>query len=250
MPICYYLGSVNKRTEGNSMKKILVIGDSISKGVVFDEIKNKYVLLKENFVNLISEKTNAQIINASKFGSTIKQGELILKSRVEKYDPDIVVIELGGNDCDYSWDEVANHPEVDHIPKTPLVQFEKGLHRMLDYILSHGKTPVLSTLPPLYADNYFRWFTQNDEEKGKNVLKWLRDVWRIYWWQERYSNCIQSISKKRNILCIDIRHAFLSRKEFDDCVCIDGIHLNSAGHKVVFEEIFSFMKENAAYLLK
>ncbi len=250
MPICYYLGNIIELTEGKSMKKILVVGDSISKGVVFDEIKNKYVLLKENFINLISEKTNAQIINASKFGSTVKQGELVLKSKVEKHDPDIVVIELGGNDCDFSWDEVASHPEVDHKPKTPLLQFEKGINRMLDFILSRGKTPVLSTLPPLYADNYFKWFTQNDEIKGKNVLKWLRDVWRIYWWQERYSNCIQYISKKRNVLCIDIRRAFLSRKEFDDCVCIDGIHLNSAGHKVVFEEVFSFMRENAAYLIK
>jgi len=232
------------------MKKILVIGDSISKGVVFDEIKNKYVLLKENFINLISEKTNAQIINASKFGSTIKQGEIALKRKVEKHDPDIVVIELGGNDCDFSWDEVASNPQKDHIPKIPLLQFEKGINRMLDFILSRGKIPVLSTLPPLYADNYFKWFTQNDEEKGKNVLKWLRDIWRIYWWQERYSNCIAFISKKRNVKCIDVRRAFLSRKEFDDCVCIDGIHLNSAGHKVVFEEVFSFMKENAAYLLK
>ena len=91
---------------------------------------------------------------------------------------------------------------------------------------------------------------QNDTEKGLNILKWLRDVWRIYWWQERYSNSIQYIAKKRNVNCIDVRRAFLSRKEFNDCVCKDGIHLNKKGHKVVFDEVASFMKENAAYLLK
>lgn len=232
------------------MKKILVIGDSISKGVVFDEIKNKYVLIKESFINLISEKTNAHIINASKFGSTVKQGKIALKNKLEKYDPDIVVIELGGNDCDFNWDEVASHPEVKHKPKTSLLQFEKSINQMLDFILLRGKTPILSTLPPLYAKNYFKWFTKNDVNYGINVLKWLKDIWRIYWWQEQYSNCIAYISEKRNINCIDVRRAFLSRKRFDDCICFDGIHPNKAGHKVVFEEVFRFMQQNAVYLLK
>lgn len=232
------------------MKKILIIGDSLSKGVIFDEIKNKYVLIKDSFINLLSEITNAQIINASKFGSTVKQGQASLEKKLAEYDPDIVVIELGGNDCDFLWDDIAKDPGLDHIPKTPLEVFEDTINQMLDYIIATGKTPVLSTLPPLYADSYFKWFTQNDKEKGLNILKWLRDVWRIYWWQERYSNSIQFIAKKRNISCIDVRRAFLSRKEFDDCVCKDGIHLNQKGHKVVFDEISSFMKENAAYLLK
>ena len=29
------------------------ISDSISKGVVYDEVKERYVVLKENFVNLV-----------------------------------------------------------------------------------------------------------------------------------------------------------------------------------------------------
>lgn len=232
------------------MKKILVVGDSLSKGVIFDEIKNKYVLLKDCFVNLLSEVMNAQLINVSRFGSTVKQGKVTLEKNIEKHDPDIVVIELGGNDCDFLWDDIAKDPSKDHIPKIPLTQFEDTINEMVSYIIATGKTPVLSNLPPLYADGYFRWFTQNDKEKGINILKWLRDVWRIYWWQERYSNCIQYIARQRNIKCLDVRRAFLSRKEFDDCVCIDGIHLNRKGHQVVFDAITNFMKENAAYLLK
>ena len=232
------------------MKKILVIGDSLSKGVIFDEIKNKYVLLKDSFINLLSEITSAQIINASKFGSTVKQGKVSLERKLSQCDPDIVVIELGGNDCDFLWDDIAKDPSKEHIPKTPLELFEETINQMLDYILATGKIPVLSTLPPLYADSYFKWVTQNDTEKGLSVLKWLRDVWRIYWWQERYSNSIQYIAKKRNVKCIDVRRAFLSLKEFNDCICKDGIHLNKKGHKVVFDEVSDFMKENAAYLLK
>ena len=37
---------------------ICVFGDSVAKGVVFDEIKNKYTFLKENFVNLVQSKTS------------------------------------------------------------------------------------------------------------------------------------------------------------------------------------------------
>jgi acyl-CoA thioesterase-1 len=230
-------------------KKILIVGDSLSKGVILDEEKKKYTLLKECFFSLISESVNAQLINASKFGSTVAQGQKQLESKMEKYDPDIVVIEFGGNDCDFRWDDIANDPMQDHIPNTPLDIFEESINHMLDYVQQSGKTPVLTTLPPIYADSYFKWFTNCDREKGLRILKWLKDVWRIYWWQERYSNCIEYIARIRNIACIDIRRAFLKGREFANYICSDGIHPNREGHQLIFETVMSFIKENASYLL-
>lgn len=230
-------------------KKILVVGDSLSKGVIFDEVKKKYTIIKDNFFNLLSQKVDAEMINASRFGSTVIQGEKQLKSNLEKYDPDIVVIEFGGNDCDFIWDDIAKDPSLNHIPKTPLDVFDKSINTMVDYVIAHGKQPVLSTLPPLYADNYFRWFTNNDKEKGMRILKWLKDIWHIYWWHERYSNCVAYIAKKRNISCIDIRRAFLQKIDFSDYICADGIHPNQQGHRLIFEAVINHIKEYAAYLL-
>lgn len=230
-------------------KKILVVGDSLSKGVVFDEEKKKYMLLKDCFFNLLSSAVNAQMINASRFGSTVTQGQKMLKTKMEKHDPDIVVIEFGGNDCDFLWDNIAENPQFDHIPKTPLDEFENRINEIVDYVQKQGKTAILTTLPPLYADSYFKWFTNSDKEKGLNILKWLKDVWRIYWWQERYSNCLSYIAKLRNIGCIDIRRPFLKSKDFFGYICSDGIHPNEAGHKLIFETVLGYIKENAAYLL-
>jgi lysophospholipase L1-like esterase len=230
-------------------KKILVVGDSLSKGVVYDEQKHKYTIIHDSFFNLLAETINAEMINASRFGSTVTQGKKHLESKLEKYDPDIVVIEFGGNDCDFLWDDIARDPSLDHIPKTPLDIFESHINAMVDFVLANGKKPVLSTLPPLYADNYFQWFTHCDKEKGLRVLKWLKDVWRIYWWHERYSNCIQYIAKERDIACIDVRRAFLKRKEFNEFICSDGIHPNRAGHRLIFEEVIHYIKEHASYLL-
>lgn len=231
------------------MKKILVVGDSLSKGVTLDESKKKYTLLKDSFFNLLAQNIDAQMYNASRFGSTIVQGQKVLEAKFDKFGPDIVVLEFGGNDCDFLWDDIAQNPAFDHIPKTPLDVFEKCLCDMVDYIKAKGKKPVLATLPPLYADNYFNWFTNSDREKGQCILKWLKDVWHIYWWHERYSNCIQYVAKQRDISCIDIRREFLKRKDFSQYMCSDGIHPNSEGHKLIFEAVINHIKQYASYLL-
>lgn len=230
-------------------KKILIVGDSLCKGVVLDEEKKKYTLLKDCFINLLAGRIDAQLINVSRFGATVEQGQKMLGAKMAKYDPDIVVIEFGGNDCDFAWDEIARDPSKDHIPKTPLDEFEQRIGAMIDFVKDHGKTPVLTTLPPLWADSYFKWFTGCDQEKGFRILKWLKDVWHIYWWQERYSNCVQFLSRKRNVSCIDVRREFLKQKDFSRFVCSDGIHPNSEGHRLIFEAVLSFIREQAAYLL-
>lgn len=230
-------------------KKILVVGDSLCKGVILDEEKKRYTLFKDCFINLLSEHLDAEFINVSHFGATVDQGQKLLEAKMEKHDPDIVVIEFGGNDCDFLWDEIAQNPAKDHIPKTPLDEFEQRINAMIDYVEQNGKKPILTTLPPLYADSYFKWFTNCDQEKGFNILKWLKDVWHIYWWQERYSNCLQFISRKRSVSCIDVRREFLKEKDFERFVCSDGIHPNPEGHRLIFEAVLAFIREQAAYLL-
>ena len=53
---------------------ILVSGDSISKGVIYDESKDKYSILQDNYIELVRNKLNGIIYNTSRFGNTIIKG--------------------------------------------------------------------------------------------------------------------------------------------------------------------------------
>ena len=111
--------------------KIVVAGDSISKGVIYDETKNKYTILEDNYVELVRDKLNGIIHNTSRFGSTIIKGIQKLKKSIFNEQPDIVLIEYGGNDCDFNWVEIAEDPEKNHQPKTDFATFENTLLKLL-----------------------------------------------------------------------------------------------------------------------
>ena len=71
-----------RETNNNDNIKILVSGDSISKGVIYDETKNRYIVLSENYVDTISTKIRCSIKNVSKFGSTITRGISKLENHI------------------------------------------------------------------------------------------------------------------------------------------------------------------------
>lgn len=116
--------------------KYMVSGDSISKGVVYDEARSKYVILEENYVSLLQGNLKGALRNTARFGNTLLKGFGNLKRDVLKEKPDVVLIEYGGNDCDFHWEEIMNNPEAEHNPKTDFTAFEKMLLDMIDFLKS------------------------------------------------------------------------------------------------------------------
>ncbi len=230
--------------------KIMVSGDSISKGVVYDEGKSKYVILEDNYIKLLQSKLNGIIRNTAKFGNTIIKGFSRLKNDVLRDDPDIVFMEYGGNDCDFNWDEVSNNPNADHQPKTDFDTFENKLREALNFLKNNNIIPVVMTLPPLNADRYLKWISKNDLLTESNILKYIGSATRIYWWQEKYSSAVLKIAKETNTRWIDIRGAFLQYPDFTKFICLDGIHPNEVGHQIIANKIIDFIKSDYAYLLK
>ena len=229
--------------------KILVSGDSISKGVIYDETKNKYIVLQENYVNIISRKLKGSIKNISKFGSTITRGINKLEKQISKENPDIVLIEYGGNDCAFNWDEVANNPDAKHLPQTEVGIFEISLRETIELLKNIKITPVLMTLPPLNADMYFEWVSKNNPLTQSNILEWLGGIPRIYSWQERYSSIITKVAEETHTKFIDVRSAFLQYPDFANFICRDGMHPNREGHKVIADKIIDYIKTGYDYLL-
>jgi acyl-CoA thioesterase I len=74
---------------------ILVLGDSISSGYGLD-VENGWVQLLQD--RLSQQNTDYRVVNASISGDTTNGGAARLRPALDKYRPDIVVVELGGND--------------------------------------------------------------------------------------------------------------------------------------------------------
>jgi lysophospholipase L1-like esterase len=229
---------------------ITLLGDSISKGVIFDDIRGRYIIIEDSFCNLVQNKLKAAVHNAGRFGSTILRGSKKLYEEMTKSKPDIVLIEFGGNDCDFKWEDVALNPLVPHEPNTNLSVFRETLNKIVSNLRASNVTPVLMTLPPLDPERYFKWISQKRDDYAENILKWLGSVDRIYSWHACYNSVIIEIAKETNTNLIDVRSAFLNSDDYKTYLCIDGIHPNEIGHKLIAEKVIDFIKSNFNYLLK
>lgn len=216
------------------MKVVDFFGDSIGRGVVFDETAGRYGFTKDNFVQLVCGKFKFAINNFSKFGCTITKGLGIIKKKLPTTNSDFAVVEYGGNDSDFKWAEIAENPDGVHLPNTPLDEFGACFDEIISTIRESGKTPVIVNLPPIDAERYFNWFSRGIN--GDNILKWLGgDKQHIYRFHEMYNMRACTTAAREKVLLIDIRSALLARKNYRDFLCEDGIHLNVEGHKLVAE---------------
>lgn len=228
---------------------IVVYGDSISRGIIYEAEKQKHCLLLESFTNLVREQLKGVVYNAAKFGSTIMEGLQRLQNDVLKRKPDIVLIEFGGNDCDFQWDKIAENPVGEFRPNTDCSTFYEKLLRLVKELNSLDIVPVLVSLPPLEPDKYFRWISHNSEQAKNNILKFLGSVSRIYPWHERYNAAILRVAEETKTRLIDIRSAFLQKDNYSTLICDDGIHPNKEGHKVIADKILQYVRTNYVFLL-
>ncbi|MFZ6742689.1 arylesterase [Undibacterium sp. JH2W] len=80
----------------SASKTILVLGDSLSAEYGLARGKGWVALLEQR---LQQKSITATVINASISGDTTSGGKARLGNLLEKYRPDILIIELGGNDA-------------------------------------------------------------------------------------------------------------------------------------------------------
>jgi acyl-CoA thioesterase I len=240
----------SREKEGNEEPRYLVSGDSISKGVVYDEDRSKYVILEDNYVSLLQEKLKGAVRNTARFGNTLMRGVASLKKDIVKDKPHMVLIEYGGNDCDFNWQEIAENPDGEHSPKTDFNLFEQVLTETIAYLRSQQITPILMNLPPLNADNYFKWICGSNPAAETHIMKWLGSVTKIYWWQERYNSTILKVSELTRTRMIDVRSAFLAHPDFTKFLCVDGIHPNQEGHRIIYDKTVEFLRHHYGHLLQ
>lgn len=118
-------------------EKILVMGDSLSAGYGIDIQQGWVKLLEKELV-----KTHqVTVINASVSGETSSGGKTRLPALLSEHKPDVVILELGGNDG---------------LRGQPLKLLEKNLQTMIDDSKNAGAEVILAgmQIPPNYGPRY------------------------------------------------------------------------------------------------
>ena len=214
--------------------KIQIYGDSIMKAVLVDE-NYKYHQISSQLLDQLQQETGVTATNRAHFGYTAARGQSVLQRDLDKgLDCQIALLEFGGNDCDHNWLEVAQSPEEEHLPNTPLPKFIDTLKEMALSLRSHGIQPMLMTLPPLDAEKYLGFIGRRGADT-KAVLSWLGDVQMIYRWQEMYSGAVALLAARLDLPLLDVRSRFLSRRDYTSLIARDGIHLTQAGYELIYD---------------
>lgn len=221
------------------MNKIKFIGDSLLKGIYYDDVKNRHTILKNSGIERLKQD-GYNISNDTKFGLTTTKALEILKrdiNELKQYDE--VYIELGGNDCNYDWDQVSIDPTLNHLPVTPIDIYEEALYEIIDFLRSYQIKPILVSLPPLDYLKFYSFIIKDRNEE--NILKFLKTKEHIYQHQKSYNDVVYKVSRKKKVDYMPLREMFLDRVDFINFICKDGMHLTEDGQEVIYESFLKFM---------
>jgi len=129
-------------SQNYSAKVIMVFGDSLSAGYGMD-IQYGWVKLLEN--RLTKNHPGFKLINASISGNTSGNGLGRIKTDLELHNPDILILELGGNDG------LRGHPPS---------MFRSNMEKIIQQSLAKNVQVLLLgiKLPPSYGQRYSKAF--------------------------------------------------------------------------------------------
>lgn len=127
-----------------SQNTLLVVGDSLSAAYGVPTETAWVELLRDR---LDRREANWRVVNASISGETTDGGLRRLPGLLDKHNPDIVVIELGGNDG---------------LRGFPPGVIKSNLAAMVEQVKQAGATPVLvgMQMPPNYGPRYTKAFAE------------------------------------------------------------------------------------------
>lgn len=225
------------------LTEVEVLGDSILKGIQLNPDTEKYLVKNEIDEAGLAQRWGLKIHNGSRFGCTAEKGGRLLDRMLERgLACDAVVMDFGGNDCDFKWTEIAAMPEAPHPPAYSVEKFLEIYRGMVRKLKAHHILPVLTTLPPLEPWRFLNWWCRGADEEA--VIQWMGgSVCNVYAHQEKYSRAVELLAREEQVPVVDIREKFLEYGRLDETICMDGTHPNSAGQKLITAAFDDFMKK-------
>ncbi|MGP7815879.1 SGNH/GDSL hydrolase family protein [Niallia sp. 01092] len=211
--------------------KIVCFGDSLTRGV--SVIKGRLRIVKENYPAFLQKLFNSNttketvIINKGVFNDNSRLLVERLNKDVISERPNYVLIGIGGNDCNFIWDEVAKFPEKNHEPIVSMTEYINNIKNIILQLNEYNIKPILLTLPPLDPVRYYQFIVK---KYGTSVGHWISCCGGIEHWHGLYNLQLKKLIQQLNISSIDIRSALKNAGELTDLISDDGIHLSSVGY--------------------
>ena len=228
-------------TEVNILK-IVCFGDSLTRGISY--VKGRLRIIKDNYPSSLAKLTESlpfEIMNKGVFNDNSD----LLVNRVEKdviaENPDIVLIEVGGNDCNFHWDQVAKNPEGIHEPIVPLDRYLDNITTLVKQIQEKHVTPFLLTLPPLDPARYYQSIASRF---GPSIGHFVSYVGGIEHWHGMYNRKLKSLAEELKVPLIDVRSYLKESGDLKSLISDDGIHLTSEGYQHMSKAIYRDLQKH------
>ncbi|MBT3604113.1 MAG: SGNH/GDSL hydrolase family protein [Candidatus Latescibacteria bacterium] len=207
---------------------IVFFGDSICFGEKVNPHKTWIARLSAEFEKRFDN--DLLVINASINGNTTRLALERMPSDVQKYNPQLLFIQFGMNDCNF-WQTDQGLPRVS--PKAFLANLneitDRGLNFGAQHIFVQTNHPTLRTTPFEYANKSY-------EESNAH-----------------YNEIIRAFADMRTeVRLIDMAEAWSEQLQkgtmLSDLLLDDELHLSIQGHKLYLEETLPILFEVIADL--
>lgn len=237
------------KTAMERLREIVLWGDSIMRGVVYDEAKQKYSLASPNGAEAASRVLGIPLRNRARMGCTVDKGLTLIQKdlKTEKEEGEGIeaaLLEFGGNDCDFNWGQVAARSRGETPAPDPTGSFFRPFGGDDPAGAQPRHAPGAGHAPPVHAERYLTFICRPSRDReGLNrdrILSFLGDVQFIYRWHERYNNSVVRMATEAGCLVADVRSAFLEERHYEDRLCADGIHPNEKGYTLIEQALEDF----------
>lgn len=219
--------------------KTVIWGDSVARGVVYDETRGRYSISKFAAAPSFAQRSGAELVNRSRMGMTSVEGAEQMNYDLSRgLTADLALIGFGGNDSDFDWQSISDSPESIHLPKTSLERFEQTMREMIRTLQERSISVILTTLPPVISERYFD-FVSGHGRDPVNILRWLGNRERISSFHDGYSRTVERLAGECGCALVDLARAFAAEKDASSLFCADGIHPNDKGQSLIADTMYS-----------
>lgn len=218
--------------------KIVCFGDSVTRGITF--VRGRFKIIKDNYPaqlqHLLGDRD--EVINKGVFNDNSDLLVKRLDKDVLELHPDLVLVNIGGNDCNFHWDQVALLPEEEHVPIVPLERYLSNISEIAERITLSGAVPVILSLLPLDPTRYYRSLMKH---YSHSIGHWISYCGGIEHWHGMYNRALKHLVQKINVPYLDVRSAFKLKGSFSELINEDGLHPTAKGYRALAEIVFSEM---------
>ena len=227
------------------MKKLYIYGDSILRGITYSAEAHRHKLCDGYKLPSI-QQLGYEVINHSRMGATVMRGTHLLDATL----PDChgedatVLLEYGGNDCDFEWNEISSDPHGVFSPHTPEERFFELYARAITVARERGARVILCSLVPIDAGRYLSFISNG--RCAENILFWLGDTSMLYRYHEHYNRIVERLARVFDCPLLRVREEFLLSHQYRDLISPDGIHPTNTGHDLIERTLYTYLSETSA----